>query len=111
MATDQDPSSENAGRYFLILLTMVPEVALTPEAIERHAAHLAELDRSGRLVLAGPIPERPGGLIVLRVGGLAEATAVAEEDPLVQGGYETYEVGTWLMSNQRNGYRPGPHRE
>jgi hypothetical protein len=25
----------------------------------------------------------------------------------VRGGYQTYELGTWLMSNRQNGYRPG----
>jgi len=76
-----------------------------------HAAHLSDLDRSGRLVLAGPILERLGGLIVLRVASLADAMAVAEEDPLVRGGYQTYELGTWLMSNRQNGYRPDQQEE
>ena len=74
--------------------------------MDSHAAHLAELDRSGRLLLAGPIPERPGGLIALSVASLADAKVIAEEDPLVQGGYQTYELGTWLMSNRHNDFRP-----
>jgi hypothetical protein len=37
---------------------------------------------------------------------LAEARAIAEEDPLVRGQYQTYEVGTWLMSDRENNYRP-----
>jgi uncharacterized protein YciI len=74
--------------------------------VNHHAAHLAELDQNGKLVLAGPIPERAGGLIVLRTATLAEAKAIADEDPLVQGAFQTYELGTWLMSNRENGYRP-----
>jgi|SRR6266852_1694081 len=50
-----------------------------------HAAHLAELDDGGKLVMAGPLPERSGGLIVLRTGSVAEAKAIADEDPLVRG--------------------------
>ena len=106
MSTAGDPSCENADRYFLILFKMVPGRTLSPEVLESHAAHLSELDRTGRLVLAGPVPERAGGLIVLRVASLADAKAVADEDPLVRGGDQTYELGTWLMSNHRNGYRP-----
>jgi uncharacterized protein len=101
-----DPCSENADGYFLILFKMASGRTLSTEVLESHATHLSELDRSGRLVLAGPIPERPGGLIVLRVDSLVDAKAVADEDPLVRGGYQTYELGTWLMSNRRNGYRP-----
>ena len=106
MSTAGDPFSENAGRYFLIVLKMVPGRTLSPEVLGLHAAHLSELDRSGRLVLAGPVPEHSGGLIALRVASLADAKAVADEDPLVRGGYQSYELGTWLMSNRHNGYRP-----
>jgi uncharacterized protein YciI len=106
MSTAGDPSSESADRYFLIVLKMVPGRTLSPEVLGLHAAHLSELDRSGRLVLAGPVPEHSGGLIALRVASLADAKAVADEDPLVRGGYQFYELGTWLMSNRHNGYRP-----
>ena len=111
MSTAGDHSTENPGQYFLIFLKIVPGKTLSPDALGRHAAHLSELDRSGRLVLAGPIPERLGGLIVLRVASLADAKAVADEDPLVRGGYQTYELGTWLMSNRHNSYRPEPPQE
>ena len=111
MTTADDPSSKNAGRYFLILLKMVPGRTLSPEVLGLHAAHLSELDQGGRLVMAGAIPERPGGLIVLRVDSVADAKAVADEDPLVLGGYQTYELGTWLMSNRQNGFRPDVQQE
>jgi uncharacterized protein YciI len=66
---------------------------------------LAELDDCGKLVMAGPLVERAGGLIVLRTGTAAEAMAIAEEDPLVRGAYQTYELATWLMRNRQNDYR------
>jgi uncharacterized protein YciI len=94
------------AKYYLIFLKMVPGKPLTPDAVNRHAAHLKELDDAGKLVLAGPIPERAGGLIVLRVASLAEAKAIAEEDPMIRGAYQTYELGTWLMSNRQNDYQP-----
>jgi uncharacterized protein YciI len=85
MSTANNPSRENADRYFLILLKMVPGRTLSPEVLEPHAANLSELDRSGRLVQAGPVPERFGGPIVLSVDSLADAKAVADKDPLVRG--------------------------
>ena len=111
MSTVDHPASANPDRYFLIFLTTVPGKTPSPEVLGSHAAHLAELDRSGRLVLAGPVPERQGGLIALRVASLADAKAVADEDPLVRGGYQTYELGTWLMSNRQNGYHPDLRQE
>jgi uncharacterized protein len=104
-ADDRSVGHQEA-RYYLIFLHSIPERPLSPEVIELHAAHLAELDDSGELVMAGPLVERAGGLIVLRAGSIAEAISIAEEDPLVRGAYQTYELGTWLMSNRQNGYRP-----
>ena len=94
------------ARYYLIFLNGIAGKALSLEVVNLHAAHLKELDDAGKLVLAGPIPERTGGLIVLRVASLAEAKAIAEEDPMIRGAYQTYALGTWLMSNRQNDYRP-----
>ena len=93
-------------KYYLIFLHSIPERPLTAEVVEQHAAHLAELDDSGKLVMAGPIVGRQCGLIVLRTESAAEVMAIAEEDPMVRGAYQTYELGTWLMSNRQNDDRP-----
>ena len=103
---DLPDDGRREGKYYLIFLNSIPGKPLSLDVVNRHATHLAELDSAGKLVLAGPIPERAGGLIVLRVASLAEAKAIAEEDPMIRGAYQTYELGTWLMSNRRNDYRP-----
>lgn len=103
---DRHSDARRETRYYLIFLNAIRDRQLSPDAVERHAAHLAELDKAGKLVLAGPIPERAGGLIVLRAGSLEEVRAIAEDDPLVRGGYQTYELGSWLLSNRQNHYRP-----
>jgi uncharacterized protein len=107
MAVDADhPDSCQEAKYYLIFHHPILKRALSHEVVDLHANHLAELDDSGHLVMAGPLVERTGGLIVLRAGSAAEAMAIAEEDPLVRGAYQTYELGTWLMSNRQNDYRP-----
>jgi uncharacterized protein YciI len=103
---DQHAVGRPEANYYLIFLNLIPGKPLSAEVVNLHAAHLKELDNDGKLVLAGPIPERAGGLIVLRVASLAEAKAIAEEDPMVRGAYQTYQLGTWLMSNRQNDYRP-----
>src|ERR1700685_4557929 len=105
-SVDDRSVGHQEAKYYLIFLHSIPEGPRSPEVVELHAAHLAELDDSGQLVMAGPLVERAGGLIVLRTGSVAEAIAIAEEDPLVRGTYQTYELGTWLMSNRQNDYRP-----
>jgi uncharacterized protein YciI len=108
---DHLSDSRREAKYYLIFLNSIPGKPLSPEVVNLHAAHLEELDKDGKLVLAGPVPERAGGLIVLRTASLAEAKAIADEDPLVRGAYQTYELGTWLMSNRQNGYRPNTQPE
>jgi uncharacterized protein len=103
---DRLSNGRQEATYYLIFLNSIPGKQLSPEVVSLHAAHLEELDRDGKLVLAGPIPERAGGLIVLRTASLAEAKSIADEDPMIRGAYQTYELGTWLMSNRQNGYRP-----
>jgi uncharacterized protein len=100
------PPGRQEAKYYVIFLHAVPERPPSSEVVDLHAAHLGELDDSGKLVMAGPLVERSGGLIVLRTEGVAEAIAIAEEDPLVRGAYQTYELATWLMSNRQNNYRP-----
>ena len=98
-------------KYYLIFLHPIPERPLCLEVVDLHATHLAELDDCGKLVMAGPLVECGGGLIVLRTESAAEALAIAEEDPLVRGTYQTYELATWLMSSCQNDYRPNIRSE
>jgi uncharacterized protein YciI len=90
----------------VLFLSVIPGKALTLTVIDQHTAHLAELDREGRLVLAGPLLAHFSGLIVLRVASLAEAKAIAEVDPMIRGGFQTYELATWMMANKQNHFRP-----
>jgi uncharacterized protein YciI len=92
--------------YYVVFLNGIPERPLNPAIVELHGQHLAELDRKGQLVLAGPLVERRGGLIVLRVANTAEARAIAEDDPMVRDGYESYELATWPIADRQNSYRP-----
>ena len=107
---DHHSTADQETKYYVIFLHSIPERSLTPEVIDQHAAHLAELDDSGRLVMSALIAERQCGLIVLRTESAAEVMAIAEEDPLVRGAYQTYELDSWLMSNRQNDYRPNIQR-
>jgi uncharacterized protein len=92
--------------FYALFLSITPGKALTSTVIDQHTAHLADLDRQGKLVLAGPLLTRFSGLIVLRVPSLAEARAIAEEDPMIRGGFQSYELATWMIANKQNHYRP-----
>jgi uncharacterized protein len=107
MSLDDLSARDSHDAVLIVLfLSIIPGKALTPAVIDQHTAHLADLDRTGRLVLAGPLLARFSGLIVLRVASLAEAEAIAEADPMIRGGFQTYELATWKMANKQNHYRP-----
>jgi uncharacterized protein YciI len=59
----------------------------TPLRAERrpdHMAHLAQLESSGSVVLAGPLADLSGGIIVFAADDLAAAEALVGQDPYTQ---------------------------
>jgi len=62
---------------------------LRPTYRAAHLGRLENLERQGRLVLAGPFGDGSGSLIVMAADSLDEARAFAEADPYVTGGVFT----------------------
>ena len=59
----------------------------TPLRADRRPDHLEHLDKlkaDGSLVLAGPLADLSGGIIVLAADDLAAAQALVEQDPYTQ---------------------------
>lgn len=58
-----------------------------------HLAKMEPLDKAGRIVLAGPLTDKTGSLIVIEADSLEEAQKFAREDPYtVNGVFERVEV-------------------
>jgi uncharacterized protein YciI len=58
-----------------------------------HLANLEPLDQAGRVLLAGPLTDKTGSLIVIEADSLDEARKFALEDPYtVNGVFERVEV-------------------
>lgn len=92
------------GRCYPILLFRIPGVETSRETVARHVAYIRSLDDKGKLVLAGPFDDFPGGMVIVRADSIDEARAIAENDPFVIEKVRTYELRTWLMANRGNGY-------
>lgn len=59
----------------------------TPLRAERrpdHMEHLAKLEAAGSVVLAGPLADLTGGIIVFSAEDLDAARALVEQDPYTQ---------------------------
>ncbi len=60
---------------------------------EAHLKRLAEKDQQGKVILAGPLTDKTGSLIVLKADSLEEAQTFANEDPYtIFGVFETVTV-------------------
>jgi uncharacterized protein YciI len=66
---------------------------------KQHLAHLTAMGESGKMVVAGPLSDQADpayrGVCIYRVGSVAEARALAEQDPVVKSGQLRVEAMTW----------------
>jgi len=69
------------------------------EIQQAHLAHLRELAKAGKLLVAGPLDDQPDprmrGIEIFRVGSLEEAKRLAADDPAVKAGRLEPVVMTW----------------
>jgi len=88
----------------LVLLMRAPTWKKLPaeeaEALQRqHIAHLTAMGEAGKIVVAGPFSDQADpayrGVCIYRVGSVAEARALAEQDPIVKAGQLRVEAMTW----------------
>ena len=63
-----------------------------------HLAKLEPLNTQGRVILAGPLTDKTGSMIVIEADSLAEAEQLAKEDPYtVHGVFERVEVHPFMQ--------------
>ena len=63
-----------------------------------HLAHLEPLDAMGRVILAGPLTDKTGSLIVVEAESLEEVQALAAADPYVKFGvFSRVEIHPFLQ--------------
>jgi len=77
---------------------------ITEELIKSHVAHLKELDKKGQLVLCGPFLDYKGGMVIVKASSYDEAKEIAESDPFVREGVETYEIRSMEISCEENNH-------
>lgn len=83
---------------FLIKLTIVVDRATYEPHLPDHLAYLQVLKQRGVLLLSGPFADRTGGLVCICADSWEEAEAIAQQDPLVRNGVDTYELREWIIT-------------
>ncbi|MMZ59010.1 YciI-like protein [compost metagenome] len=89
---------------YVILLSVVPGKKMTEELIRAHVRHLKQLDLEGKLELCGPFSDYRGGMVIIKASSYEEAKNIAESDPYIVAGVETYELRTWELSCEANNH-------
>lgn len=100
--------AKGRGALALELFVVTTTPAAGPEAVKAalpaHLTYQQELERAGKLVLAGPLSDETGdemqgaGMVVYRSASMDEARALAEADPMHSSGARSFTLRKWMIN-------------
>ncbi|MEP2532196.1 YciI family protein [Shimia sp.] len=105
---DYKEMARGRGALALELFVVESTPAGAPEAVKDnlpdHLAYQRKLEENGTLVLAGPLSDPTGeimvgaGLILYRAATMQDAQGLAEADPMHASGARSFTVRKWLVN-------------
>jgi len=95
-------SQEPVYTRFVILLSHVKPELFSKTLAQEHVNYLKFLEETGQLELCGPFSSHNGGMIIVKVDSETEAKTIAEADPFVISGAQSYEIRKWELSCRAN---------
>jgi uncharacterized protein len=100
--------AQERGALALELYVVQSTPAGSPEDVKHnlpdHLAYQRQLEESGVLVLAGPVSDPTGeimvgaGLIIYRAESMEAATNIASDDPMHKSGARDFTLRKWLVN-------------
>ncbi len=93
--------SAHTTRWVVLLTPVRPEL-FTEDLVRQHVQHLERLEAQGLLELCGPFADESGGMVVLNVADETQARDIAEQDPFIRSGAESYVLREWELSCRDN---------
>lgn len=72
-----------------------PGKSIYRQDLREHASYMQQLQNSGELLLAGPLSNETGAMILLKVKTEKDAIALVQKDPAVIKKIFVYEVKQW----------------
>ncbi|MFA5161843.1 MAG: YciI family protein [Elusimicrobiales bacterium] len=91
-------------KVYAYLLTHKNSSKRSDALIAEHVAYVRKLDAEGKLVICGPFLNYKGGMVVVRAGSIEEAQKIAEVDPFVKSGFESYDLRVWMIGCKENNF-------
>lgn len=98
------PLLARAARLTLfVMLRRTVNGALLRDNLTAHLTWMIGEEKRGKIFLSGPVAPHDGptqlhGLTILRAADMAEAEAIARQDPLIQTGAVTFELRAWTVN-------------
>jgi len=100
-----DSVNEKTQKYLRFVLLLKNVKKLNPELINEHVAYMKSLNEKGVLELCGPfVDDQQGGMVVVKAANMEEAKKIAESDPFIKKGFDTYEIRQWLIGSKENDF-------
>ncbi len=92
--------------YLMMIAKSKTYRKMTKQAVTEHVANIRKLDDEGKLEICGVFHGYPGmaGMYILKTESREEAEEICKAEPLVTGGYATYQLVGLQIANRENNY-------
>ncbi len=87
--------------YIVLRQNQTPRAQWREEVLAEHLEWARRSSDAGDLVLSGPADDKKMGIYLLRAPDVSAARAVAERDPVIAGGYCSYQLLDWDIQRGR----------
>jgi uncharacterized protein YciI len=89
--------------FYVVLTTPLKPMNELMTLLPEHLAYMIDLEKRGILFASGPFLASEdtlagAGMTILRASSLAEAKAIASEDPFNKSGMRAFEVRAWQLN-------------
>jgi uncharacterized protein len=90
---------------FVVILKEKRQGELDSLLLAKHIEHLRQLNRAGKLLIAGPFKNNEEGLLILSCEDIDEAISIVENDPfIIEKYYHTYDINEFTVANEDNNW-------
>ncbi|MCI8292403.1 MAG: hypothetical protein HFH53_02565 [Hespellia sp.] len=92
--------------YMMLIKKSKTYNKITKKVVTEHVENIRKLDDEGKLEICGVLKGYPGmaGMYILKTESFEEAEKLCNMEPLVTGGYATYQLVTLQIANRENNY-------
>ena len=92
--------------YMMLMKKSKTYRKMTKQVVMEHVENIRKLDDAGKLELCGVFHDYPGmaGMYILKTESREEAEEICNAEPLVMGGYATFQLIGLQIANRENNY-------